>query len=343
MRGRLVCWYLALALTMVATCAGCDSRLSIQVIDNQLADGNGDPIRLHGVNRSGAEYACIQSLGLIPGPTDKRAIAAMTSWRINAVRIPLNEDCWLGINGAPARYSGARYRAAIRAYVARLHRAHLYAILDLHWNAPGSALAGGQQPMPDLDHASAFWFSVARAFKRDPAVLFDLYNEPHDVSWECWRDGCVLPEGWTAAGMQTLVDAVRSTGARQPIIATGLDHGNDLSSWLRYRPHDPANQLVAGLHAYDSLRCATSACWDDEVKPVARKVPVVTAELGAGGCSHAFIDRLMQWADSAGVSYLGWSWNPSTCGAPSLITSWDGKPTAYGEGLRAHLIKLADS
>ena len=66
-----------------------------------------------------------------------QAIAAMTSWHINAVRLPLNEDCWLGINGAPARYSGARYRAAIRAYVARLNHAGLYVILDLHWSAPG--------------------------------------------------------------------------------------------------------------------------------------------------------------------------------------------------------------
>jgi hypothetical protein len=57
------------------------------------------------------------------GPTDKHAVAAMASWDITAVRLPLNEDCWLGINGAPARYSGARYRAAIRRYVIRLNHA----------------------------------------------------------------------------------------------------------------------------------------------------------------------------------------------------------------------------
>jgi Cellulase (glycosyl hydrolase family 5) len=137
----------------------------------------------------------------------------MTSWRINAVRIPLNEDCWLGINGLPPRYSGARYRMAIRAYAERLHQAGLYVILDLHWNAPGQARATGQQPMADLDHSVAFWSSVARVFKADPAVAFDLYNEPYGISWKCWRDGCILPAGWRTAGMQALVDAVRSTGA----------------------------------------------------------------------------------------------------------------------------------
>ena len=34
------------------------------------------------------------------------------------VRIPINEDCWLGINGVPRAYSGAAYRAAIVAFVA---------------------------------------------------------------------------------------------------------------------------------------------------------------------------------------------------------------------------------
>jgi hypothetical protein len=228
----------------------------------------------------------------------------------------------------------------IRGYVARLNHAGLYVILDLHWNAPGRTQATRQQPMADLDHAPAFWSSVARVFKTDPAVAFDLYNEPDGISWQCWRDGCVLPEGWRAAGMQVLVDAVRSTGARQPIIASGIGAGNDLTFWLRYRPHDPANQLVAGLHIYNFLSCVTVACWNSEVKPVARRVPVVATELGEADCSHAFISRFMNWADSAGVSYLGWSWNLSGCRAPALITSWDGQPTAYGGGLRAHLAML---
>jgi len=261
----------------------------------------------------------------------------MASWGITAVRLPLNEDCWLGINGSLPRFSGSAYRTAIRAYVAKLNQAGLYVILDLHWNASGTAQATGQQPMADADHAPAFWSSVARAFIADPAVIFDLYNEPHGISWQCWRAGCLLPEGWRAAGMQTLVDAVRSTGASQPIIATGLDWGNDLSSWRQFRPHDPANQLVAGLHVYNDLACTTVGCWNTDIRPVAWTVPVVAAELGDKTCSGAFVSSFMNWADSVGVSYLGWSWNPSGCAGPALIRSWDGQPTAYGKVLREHL------
>jgi endoglucanase len=50
----------------------------------------------------------------------------------------------------------------------------------------------------------------------------------------------------------------------------------------------------------------------------------------------------MNWADAAGVSYLGWAWNPFGCSSgPALISSWDGQATAYGVGLRDHLIRLA--
>jgi hypothetical protein len=48
----------------------------------------------------------------------------------------------------------------------------------------------------------------------------------------------------------------------------------------------------------------------------------------------------MSWADTAGVSYLGWSWNPAGCAAPSLIKSWDGQATPSGERFRAHLVGL---
>src|SRR5215469_3107735 len=104
----LLLLYVALALSIVGACVGCGSgpSLAVKVAGNQLVDVQGQPIRLLGVDRSGAEYACIHGRGLLDGPTDRRAIAAMTAWRINAVRIPLNEDCWLGINGAPPHFSG---------------------------------------------------------------------------------------------------------------------------------------------------------------------------------------------------------------------------------------------
>jgi hypothetical protein len=333
---------IALGLVVVGMSTACSAQeIGLRVSGNRLVDSRGHEIGLRGVNRSGAEYACVSGPGLglstFAGPTDKPAIDAMTAWGINAVRIPLNEDCWLGINGAPRGSTSAAYRAAVVDYVGRLHQAGLYVVLDLHWSAPGSHLATGQQEMADLDHSPAFWSSVAQTFKDDPFVVFDLYNEPRDISWPCWRDGCKLSDGWRTVGMQRLVDTVRATGARQPIIVSGIHWSTDLSSWLKYRPRDPANRLIAGIHVFDFSFCGSAACWGDRIAAVARVMPVVVSEVGQRQCDSDFVGRFADWAEARGISYLGWSWNPAGCRAPSLIDSWDGRPTASGRQLRQRL------
>src|SRR6184192_4207826 len=328
------------ALTVNPSAAVAATPLSISVAGNHLVNGDGTAIRLLGVNRSGTEYACIQGWGICDCPSDAASVAAMAAWHINAVRIPLNEDCWLNINGVNPAYAGATYQSAIQAYVNLLHQRGLYAILELHWNAPGTSQATGQQVMPDADHSPAFWTSVATFFKADPAVLFDLYNEPHDVSWSCWLNGCSTP-GWNTAGMQSLVNAVRSTGATQPIMIGGLAWANDLSGWLSNQPSDPANALVASFHNYNFNVCVPS-CWDSTVATLATQVPVVTGELGEDDCAHSYIDRYMSWADAHGISYLGWTWDTWDCSSgPALISDYNGTPTAFGVGFRDHLAALA--
>ena len=320
------------------------AALSIAVQGNHFVNGDGRTVRLLGVDRSGSEYMCTGGGGqTFDGPIDDPAIAAIVAWHTNAVRLPLNEDCWLGINGLPNGQTAASYQAAITDFVNRLHAQGQYVILDLHWNNGGTAQATGQEGMADADHAPAFWTSVATAFKSDPAVVFDLYNEPHDITWDCWKNGgCTDPvDGFTVAGMQSLLDAVRATGATQPIMAGGLGWSGDLSQWLTFMPNDPLKALVASFHTYNFSGC-DSTCWTTTVQPVTANVPVVTGELGENDCAHGYIDRYMTWADAHGVSYFGWAWNTYDCGSfPSLISDDTGTPTAFGVGLQSHLASLA--
>src|SRR5262249_3900818 len=200
------------------------------------------------VDHSGSEYACVQGDGLFDSPHDDALAAAIAAWHVNVVRVPLNEDCWLGINGVKPQYSGATYQAAIADWVKTLHAHRMYAILELPWNAAGATLANGQLPLPDADHAPTFWADVAKAFAGDLGTVFDLYNEPYVSTsnantqdpWACWRDGCTIKADsaiaadWTAAGMQALVDAVRGTGAENVIMLGGLAYANDLSGWIAH-------------------------------------------------------------------------------------------------------------
>ena len=338
---------LAVALVMVPMAAPTAATASptapeVSVQGHQIVDADGNPLRLRGVNRSGSEYACVQGWGFFDGPVDASTLTLIASWGSNAVRVPLNAQCWLNINGVPAAYSGQAYRDQIRDFVDRINAAGMVAIVDLHWNAPGTNIAYSQQVMADADHAPAFWASVAATFAGYPSVVFDLYNEPHDISWACWRDGCRTNEGWEAAGMQDLVDAVRATGATNLVIASGLNWAGDLSEWILQAPVDPLDNLAAGVHIYSFSQCNTESCWNSTIGDVAKTYPVVSTEIGEDTCTGTFTSTYMTWADANGVGYLPWAWNTADCrSGPSLITNYNGTPTTYGAAVRAHMTGLA--
>ena len=318
------------------------SKLSIAVSGNHLVNGLGKTVTLHGVNIGATLWQCTVDGRAFVTPSDEASIAAIASWHVNAVRIPLNEDCWLGINGAKTDVEA--YREVIRNYVNRLRANGLYVILDLHLEAPGEMLSGlGPHPegfyeMADQLHAPAFWESIASYFKDDHAVLFDLFNEPFGISWSCWRDGCVAPRGFQTAGMQQLVNVVRKTGATQPIMVGGLEKASLAGQgWLNNRPEDPANQLVASVHAYETKSISR---FNSNIGVVAAQFPVVMGEIGEMDCAHQDIDVLMSWADEHGVSYLAWDWYTGGCTrSPALISNYNGTPTNYGIGYREHLLE----
>ncbi len=325
----------------------------VRVSGNRLVDGSGEPIRLLGVNHSGSEYECIQGRGFFdPSNTDSPAmIDAMKSWNINTVRVTLNEDCWLGINMSVPQYGGANYRAAITQYVQDLNSAGLAVILTLQWSAPGSQAATSQSDMADEDHSPAFWSSVASTFKDSPGVLFDLFSEPHDLTWPCIVNGCTSG-GVQYAGYDQLIGSVRAAGASNVVMVAGLDWAGDPSGTFTGPggyptdiPSDPMGQLAVSVHVYSDKYENSPTQWNQWL-PIAQRVPLITGEFGEFDCGTSFVNSYMTWADANGVSYLGWTFNAGsgwTCsGGPSLITDDNGDPTAYGSGLKNHLASIGD-
>jgi glucose/arabinose dehydrogenase len=239
-----------------------------------LANGAGYPIHLRGINFSAFDDCTWDTSHLTEAPTDQASIDAMETWKINVVRLALNEDCWLGINGLPMYGTGAQYQSAVETYIDLLRNSGLYVLLTMENFAPGSTPSNGIDDLPDADHAPAFWTGVATAFRADHGVFFDPVNElgmdgydnpslSASQQWSCWLNGCTvdsLYDGtpYQAVGIQSLVTTIRSTGATQPIILGGLAYNSDLSQLLTHLPTDPTvgsseplNQLMASAHIYD--------------------------------------------------------------------------------------------
>ena len=127
---------------------------------------------------TGRAPVCLRpGVGFLDGPNTAASVQAMASSHINIVRVPLNEDCWLGINGVNAAYAGKNYVNAIISYVKLLHQYGMYAELSLMMGAPGTYQATYQPPAPDEDHSPAMWSSMAATFKTDPNVILAPWGE----------------------------------------------------------------------------------------------------------------------------------------------------------------------
>lgn len=346
---------------------------TLRVLDNRLVDGAGQAVQLRGVNRAIFESRCTyDSTGFADGPADRTSVKAMLGWRINVVRVTLNEDCWLGINGLPLGGDAAGYRAAVKSYVTLLRRNGLYVVPVPHFTAPGTYQSTQIDYMPDNDHLPAFWRSVAAAFADDHGIVFDAINEvamaswnnPHPSppgQWNCWLNGCKLDSVYggrfVAAGLQSLVDAIRSQGATQPVLLGGIDYNADLTRLLSYLPDNSQHQLVASAHVYDFVQGnGTDAMFAGQLEPIARQLPVILGELGERYCNSgtaaytrhvlSLIDREAAGGNLFGV--LGWTWNAKTSastgwhcptgpngdGGPLLIRDYAGTPTVMGGALR---------
>jgi hypothetical protein len=329
----------------------------LSVSGNQLLAGD-RPIRAMGVNRSGTEYACVQGFGIFDGPSDEASVAAIASWHVNFVRIPLNEDCWLGINrgeGNPAYY-GEPYRKAIQDFVALLHEHGIYAELSLMWAAPGDYPATYQSGGPDADHSPVMWESMATTFKDDGGVILAPWGETI-VGWKCFRDGCndqatFGPKNtpYQTAGMQQAVDVMRKAGYKGPVSIPCIAYANrcadyNKGSWLEYQPKDPLRQIVAEAHVYGKNACDSIACFDQAYAPIAAKVPMIWGETGESydnsDCGTGWISAATGWAERHGVGYMAWAWNTWNDRCSVLISSYDGTPTPHGAWYKQHFAERA--
>jgi hypothetical protein len=221
--------------------------------------------------------------------------------------------------------------------------------------------------MADQDHSLAFWSSVASTFKANPAVLFDLFNEPYVGGgasgyangadyWAIWLNGgtttqlsvnsgtTLIPGTWSSVGMNQMIAAVRATGATNVVMAGGQIGASDLSGWLSHKPTDALNQLALSWHAYGGT--ASQAGYASAV--LGAGIPVIIGETGdksANGTSSApVIANVTQWADANQASVMVWAWDDwsSTGGSSNLLikdaagTPTDGEGVAFKTWLLQH-------
>ncbi|HTZ20532.1 MAG TPA: glycoside hydrolase family 5 protein [Opitutaceae bacterium] len=310
--------------------------LPLKVVGTRILDSEDRPVRLRGVNVASLEWTSDGE-----GHILQTVNVAIQDWHVNVIRLPLSQDRWFGKTSGQ-KDGGKAYRELVRQVVQACATRQCYIILDLHWsdcNEWGANI--GQHSMPDLNSV-AFWKDFAPNFANNPAVIFDLYNEPHDVSWDVWLKGGWItdkPNRWYMAvkdyqcvGMQTMLDAVRDTGAKNVVIAGGLDWAYDFSGILEGRQlADPrGNGVIYPSHCYDNKGDSVDV-WTAKLEKAAARLPVIVSEFGgyAGPGKQVPADNwllhVMQAIEDHRWSYVAWDLHPRA--GPKLIANWDYTPT----------------
>lgn len=306
---------------------------------NTVCTAEGRQHLFHGVDRPSLEW---DSNGVNLSLADFRLMAG---WNANVVRVGLNQDFWI----ADSPLANPSYPSLVDSVVRWAQIAGLDVILELHWSDQGvlgscspSTGLGCQQLAPDVN-SIRFWSEVAARYKDDGRVMFELYNEPHDVSWDVWRNGGDTGQGWQAVGMQQLADTVRATGANNLILVGGLSWAYDLSGV-------PANRIdgfniVYATHPYksgDPFR--EPPFWQTAFGFLADTDPVIMTEFGdiTGSCSTDYPRQVIRYADGRGIGWTAWAWFPGGCLFPALVEDWAGTPSPLGAIVRPALQSYND-
>ncbi len=320
--------------------------LPLKVKGNQVLNSKEQPVLLRGVNAASLEWT-VDGDGRILDTIK----VAIDDWHANIIRLPLSQDRWFG-HDPNSTDGGKAYRALVKEAVDLCNSKGCYILLDLHWsdaNEWGKNI--GQQSMPDRN-SLIFWKDIASLYANNPSVLFDLYNEPHDVTWDVWLNGGTVTsrpnrpgmqaKKYEAVGMQEILDTIRATGAKNVIVAGGLDWAFDFNGILAGKQlKDPkGNGVIYANHVYDN-KSQSIFTWITNMEEATAKFPVIVSEFGGSGGPNR---RAGWWGQSPstamGDDWLlhllqaiqdhNWSftaWDLHTTAGPTLISDWNYMPT----------------
>lgn len=175
----------------------------------------------------------------------------------NVIRIPVHPDRWV-----KDKDYFWRYLVPLVTWAGKYNN---YAVIDLHFI--GNIATGAGNEMPDIKENSReftlnFWKQTAAYFKDAPNVIFEICNEPAQISSEEWHKSA-----------EDIVSVIRKTGAKQLIIVGGIDYSYDLS-WVKKTPVKYDN-IAYAAHVYPSKKD-----WDYYFGDVSEKYPVLITEWG---------------------------------------------------------------
>ena len=167
------------------------------------ADDPDTQVQLVGLNVDSLEFSSGWEM-------EKTMMEAMDNWHANIIRLPVSHEYW----------GDESYRQTVDTLINMASARGKYVIVDLH------KYEFFKQEYVD------FWREFAPIYANNPTVLYGILNEAHSTTWDEWRNGGEKKnaDGTVTKfyGQQYVVEMIRDLGAKNIILAGGLDWGYDL-------------------------------------------------------------------------------------------------------------------
>jgi endoglucanase len=81
--------------------------------------------------------------------------------------------------------------------------------------------------------------------------------------------------------------------------------------------------------------------WEDSFGALVKVAPVMATEFGdLKDCSPDYTKSFLDYAETKGIHWTAWAWFVGGCSFPSLITDWEGTPSAPGAAVKKVLARL---
>ncbi|MCI9556168.1 MAG: cellulase family glycosylhydrolase [Lawsonibacter sp.] len=251
----------------------------LQVIGTQLCNEAGNPVVLRGMSSHGLQwYSQFASPQAIQGTAD---------WGANLFRAAM----YTGEGGYLSRPE--EMQARLTEAVDSAIQQDMYTIIDWHILSDGS-------PMVHAEEAERFFTAMAQRYGDQPAVLYEICNEPNgSATWE----GDVKPYA------QRMIQAIRTYAPRSVILVGSPTWSQD----IHLAAGDPleGENLMYTLHFYAGTH--GQQLRDRADYALSRGLPLFVSEWGtsrADGGGGIFLEESRAWLDfldSRGISWCAWS------------------------------------
>lgn len=266
--------------TAFLSLAGCRENIPVveqlHVEGTELMNASGEKVQLRGV-----------SLGwhnLWPRFYNEGAVHTLVhDWGAEVVRAAIGVE----LDGGYVDFREEALESACKVADAAIKEG-CYVIID--WHSHGLR----------LEEAKEFFTEMATRYKGVPNVIYELFNEPVEDSWEDLK-----------AYHSELIELIHGIDPSEPVILVGCPHWDQDINLPADSPLEEFNNIMYTLHFYAGTHKEYLRERGDYA--LAKGLPIFVSECGGmsadgdGGLDGESFLEWKEWMDSRGISYAMWS------------------------------------